>query len=80
MDAAGLQTMLAADGVGHGLGMDRLFDFGSDVAFGHAGSQAGYAALLTVLPERPTVVVVFVNEEQADVYADVQQLIDALDG
>ena len=39
--------------------------FVPDVAYGHAGSQAGYAALLAILPERHAVIVVFINDETA---------------
>ena len=57
------------DDHGHGrsrAGIDRLDDFFPDVAYGHAGSQAGYSALLTILPERHAVIVVLINDETAD--------------
>ena len=47
--------MTTVDRSVHGLGIDRLSDFAPDVAYGHAGSQAGYSALLTMLPERRAV-------------------------
>lgn len=75
-----LQDMVTTDTNGHGLGIDRFRDFPHDVAYGHAGSQAGYAALLTILPERRAVIVVFINEEAADPFARASHLIDALDG
>ena len=58
--------MTATDSDGHGLGIDRLPDFAPDVAYGHAGTQAGYSALLAILPERQAVIVVFINDEAAD--------------
>jgi len=51
----------------HGLGIDRSSDFPSELAYGHSGSQPGYAALLAIFPERQIVVVMFVNDEKADV-------------
>ncbi len=80
ISAEGLQAMTTVDSSGHGLGIDRLSDFAPDVAYGHAGSQAGYSALLTILPERQAVVVVFINDEAADPYSRARHLIDALDG
>ena len=74
-----LQEMTTTDTDGHGLGIDRLDDFFPDVAYGHAGSQAGYSALLAVLPERHAVIVVFINDETADPFTGTSQLIDALD-
>ena len=65
--------MTTTDTDGHGLGIDRLADFAPDVAYGHAGSQAGYSALLAVLPERHAVIVVFVNDETADPFTGTSQ-------
>ena len=75
-----LAAMTTTDMDGHGLGIDRFADFAPEVAYGHAGSQAGYGALLAIFPERQAVVVVFINDEAADPFSGVSQLIDALDG
>ena len=45
--------------------------FAGDVTYGHAGSQAGYAALLTILPERQAVIVVVINDEAADPFLPI---------
>ena len=47
------RQMTTTDTDGHGLGIDRLDDFSPDVAYGHAGSQAGYSALLDGPPRAP---------------------------
>jgi CubicO group peptidase (beta-lactamase class C family) len=75
-----LNAMTTVKDGAHGLGIDRYTDFLPDTAYGHAGSQPGYSALLAVFPQRPAVVVVFINEEQADPYSRARHLIDALDG
>jgi D-alanyl-D-alanine carboxypeptidase len=80
ISAESLATMTTTDPAGHGLGIDRITDFAPDLAYGHAGSQSGYSALLTILPERKAVVVVFINDEQADPYATTASLIDGLGG
>ena len=79
IDAESLEAMTTLEDGEHGLGIDRLFDFPGEVAYGHSGSQPGYAALLAVLPERQIVVVMFVNdEEQANVYRYAGRLLAAL--
>jgi len=80
ISADSLAEMTTTDSDGHGLGIDRFSDFPPDIVWGHAGSQAGYAALLAVLPERQAVIVVFMNDEQADPFSGASRLIDALDG
>lgn len=75
---ASLAAMLDMDADGNGLGIEQMMDFGGDLAYGKGGSKAGYASILTVLPERQIVVAVFINEEQADVAAGVQHLLNAL--
>jgi len=76
--ARSLETMTTLEDGKHGLGIDRLRDLPGEVAYGHSGSAPGYAALLAILPERQIVVVMFVNEEQADVYGNAQKLLAAL--
>ena len=80
ISGAALTEMTAAPDGEHGLGIDKFADFAPDLAYGHSGSQNGYAALLAILPERQTVVVVFINDEAADTYARARELIRALDG
>ena len=67
IDAESLETMTTLSDGEHGLGIDRSSDFPSELAYGHSGSQPGYAALLAIFPERQIVVVMFVNDEKADV-------------
>ena len=57
-----------------------MFDFGSVLAYGHTGSQPGYAALLTILPEQEAVVVLFINDEHADVARSALGLIRVIGG
>jgi D-alanyl-D-alanine carboxypeptidase len=80
ISADSLHEMTTVHDGAHGLGIDRYVDFNPDVAYGHAGSMAGYSALLAVFPERRAVVVMFINDEQADPYARVRSLMAALDG
>jgi CubicO group peptidase (beta-lactamase class C family) len=80
ISAESLNAMTTMEDGAHGLGIDRFSDFAPEVAYGHSGSQPGYSALLAVLPHRPAVVVVFINDESADPYAGVRHLLDALDG
>jgi Beta-lactamase len=71
--------MTTTDAKGQGVGADRLLSFPSQPVFGHGGSQAGYAAILVILPERQTVAVVLVNDENAKPDGWARQLISALD-
>lgn len=80
INADSLKTMTTVDGAGHGLGIERIEDFSPALAFGHSGDQPGYAALLTVLPEKQVVVVTFINDQLGDPYATARQLVDALGG
>jgi D-alanyl-D-alanine carboxypeptidase len=70
----------STDSEGHGLGIDRMFDFGSVLAYGHTGSEEGYAALLAILPERQAVVVLFINDARADVARSALGLVQAIGG
>jgi D-alanyl-D-alanine carboxypeptidase len=72
-----LQTMMTVDSDGNGLGLDKLADFGSAAAFGHGGSKDGYQSLLAIFPDRQQVIVVFVNQRDADVSSIASQLLDA---
>ena len=72
-----LQTMMTVDSDGNGLGLDKLADFGSVTAFGHGGSKDGYQSLLAIFPDRQEVIVVFVNQRDADVSMIAQRLLDA---
>jgi CubicO group peptidase (beta-lactamase class C family) len=74
-----LAAMIEAIGVdGYGLGIERFTDFPPATVYGHSGSGVGYSALLAVLPERQTVVVVFINEEGADTTAGAWALLAAI--
>ena len=72
-----LATMMTFDSDGYGLGVDRIPDFGP-TAYGFAGHKPGYASVLTVLPDRKAVVVVFINNQDGDVFAVAGKLLEAL--
>lgn len=72
-----LGTMMTVDPAGNGLGLDKLTDFGSATAFGHGGSKDGYQSLLAIFPDRQEVIVVFVNQRDADVSTIASHLLDA---
>jgi D-alanyl-D-alanine carboxypeptidase len=78
IDQAHLMEMATLDGGGHGLGLDKLFEFSPDFALGHTGHQSGYASWLVILPERQTVVVCLINDENGDIDTGVRRLIKAL--
>jgi D-alanyl-D-alanine carboxypeptidase len=71
-----LQTMMTVDPDGNGLGLDK-FVVGADTAFGHGGSKDGYQSLLAIFPDRQEVIVVFVNQRDANVSLIASQLLDA---
>jgi hypothetical protein len=75
-----LAAMAQVDADGHGLGLDKLADFGSTVAFGYSGSKSGYESLLAVFPERQEVVVVCVTQRDADVAKIAADLLNASSG
>ena len=80
VSADSLAAMTTVDDTGRGLGIDRVDDFSPNLAFGHSGSQPGYASALTVLPEKQIVVVAFSNDQDADPFATARQLVDVLNG
>lgn len=58
-----------------GVGLDR---YSSDPAtYGHEGTKPGYASVFSVTPELQTVVVVFVNDPNADVAAAASRFLAA---
>lgn len=75
-----LAAMAQVDADGHGLGLDKLADFGSTVAFGYSGTKSGYESLLVVFPERQEVVVVCVTQRDADVAKIAADLLNASSG
>jgi D-alanyl-D-alanine carboxypeptidase len=72
-----LALMTTTGDSGYGLGMERLTGLGTETAYGHTGSKAGYSSIVAVFPEPRTVVVFFVNEEGFIVEPFVTQLLDA---
>jgi D-alanyl-D-alanine carboxypeptidase len=72
-----LEAMLTFDADLSGLGVDKITDFGVP-AYGHSGTKPGYASLLTVVPDRNAVIVVFINNQDADPYGPAGSLLDAL--
>jgi D-alanyl-D-alanine carboxypeptidase len=77
--AASLGQMTTTNG-GHGLGIDLLPGYGADIAYGYHGGQVGYAAFLSVLPERGIVAVLFINDSESNVEGYIRQLIRAVQG
>lgn len=74
----GLDEMTATfDGV-HGFGIDLLVNFQHDLAYGVHGGNVGYAAFLTVMPERQSVAVVLVNDQEADVEGAARDLLKTM--
>jgi D-alanyl-D-alanine carboxypeptidase len=72
-----LATMMTFDSDGNGVGVDKITDFGV-TAYGHSGSKPGYASLLTVVPDSNTVIVTFINNQDADVYSAAGNLLKSL--
>jgi D-alanyl-D-alanine carboxypeptidase len=72
-----LTTMMTVDPDGKGLGLDKMTDFGSTTAFGHAGSKDGYQSQFFVFPERQVVIAVFVNQGDVDLATIASQLLEA---
>ena len=46
--------------------------------FGHGGSKDGYQSQLVIIPDKQTVIVVFVNRRDADVASIAADLLHAL--
>lgn len=74
-----LAALIDIDSDDYGLGIWRFYDFPPDLAYGHAGNKPGFAPLFVVLPARQIVVVVCINDQDADPYAPVRALLRALD-
>ena len=72
-----LAAMMAFDSDLSGLGVDKITDFGVP-AYGHSGTKPGYASLLTVVPDRNAVIVMFINNQDADPYGPTGDLLKAL--
>jgi D-alanyl-D-alanine carboxypeptidase len=68
-----------APGIGYGLGTMVFPGLGPDVAYGHAGEDAGYSALLAVVPARHLAVAVLVPESGRPTELIVRDLIAAMD-
>jgi len=78
LDRDHLVAMTTVDGNDYALGIERLPDFAPDLAYGTHGGQVGYSAFLAVLPASQTVVVAFINDEDADVQGACRALARAL--
>jgi D-alanyl-D-alanine carboxypeptidase len=80
VSAESLNAMMTTDENGYGLGVENLTGgFGTASVFGHGGTKDGYVSLLAVVPDRQTVIVVFVNLNDADPALIAADLLDALD-
>jgi CubicO group peptidase (beta-lactamase class C family) len=78
VSAESLAAMTTIDGDGYGLGIEDLTGpFGTATVVGHGGSKDGYQSLLVVVPERQTVIVVFVNQRDANVTSLAASILDA---
>jgi D-alanyl-D-alanine carboxypeptidase len=72
-----LATMLATtDSNGDGTGLDTFST--TPLSVGHTGSKEGYQSLLTIYPEKQEVIVVFVNQRDAQVDEITAKLAAAL--
>ena len=78
IDARSLAMLIDVDSDEYGLGLWRFSDFAPDLAYGHAGNKPGFAPLYVVLPERQIVVVVCINDQDADPYQPARLLLKAL--
>ncbi|MEO6715555.1 MAG: serine hydrolase domain-containing protein [Mycobacteriales bacterium] len=74
-----LATMMTFDSDGHGIGVDKIPEYGP-AAYGFSGSKPGYHSVLAVLPERNTVMVMFINNADSDELTAGGKLLDALQG
>jgi D-alanyl-D-alanine carboxypeptidase len=72
-----LQSMLVIGPEDYGYGIERTADFGAGPSYGHTGTKPGYGALLAILPEAKTVVVVLVNDGDADTDGIARRLLNA---
>jgi D-alanyl-D-alanine carboxypeptidase len=65
-------------GVGYGLGTMVFPGLGTDAAYGHAGQDAGYSALLAVVPARHLAVAVLIPDSGRPTELIVRDLLAAL--
>jgi len=79
IDADSLATMTETAGDMYGLGIWRFDDFSPDTAYGHAGNKPGYAPIFVVFPQRQIVIVLCINDQDADPFDPVRKLLGALD-
>lgn len=77
ISARSLRAMMAADAEGNGMGLDRLAGFEPATAYGHGGSKEGYQSTLAIIPKEQKVIVVFVNQVDADTDGIATQLLTA---
>lgn len=72
-----LATMLATtDSNGDGTGLDTFS--AKPLSVGHTGSKEGYQSLLTIYPDKQEVIVVFVNQRDAQVAGITAKLAEVL--
>ena len=80
VSAESLATMTTFGADGYGLGVEDLTGpFGTARVVGHGGSKDGYQSLLAIVPEQQLVIVVFVNQRDANVTSLAAGLLDALE-
>ena len=79
VSAESLSAMTDVADDGYGLGVEDLTGgFGTATAVGHGGSKDGYQSLMAVIPDQQAVIVVFVNQRDADVTLIASRVLDAL--
>ena len=79
IDEASLASMTDIDDDEYGLGIWQFTDFRPHRSFGHAGNKPGFAPLFAVLPERQVVVVVCINDQDADPFTPARRILEVLD-
>jgi D-alanyl-D-alanine carboxypeptidase len=80
VSAESLAAMTTFGEGGYGLGVEDLSGpFGTATVVGHGGSKDGYQSLLAVVPEQQIVIVVFVNQRDANVTSLAAGLLDAVE-
>ena len=78
VSAESLSAMMTTDADRYGLGLeDFTGGFGTATVIGHGGRKDGFQSLLAVVPDRQTVIVVFVNQTDADVARIAADLLNA---
>jgi D-alanyl-D-alanine carboxypeptidase len=61
----------------YGLGVERLTDLGTRIAYGHTGGKSGYGSIVAVFPASPAIVVLFVNDPDFVVEPVVSRLLES---